>query len=121
MKTKPTPGPWQSTHIATVHSGKLCVAVCNANRGEIEAGEALANASLIAAAPELLEACKNMLEYIEAQVAHDGKSLTSDELKREIARVRKEVSRIATGRWAGEMFEANLDAARAAIAKATGS
>lgn len=68
MKTesKHTPGPWRVTHqtltdqswdiISEAVSGGICVATCGCC--ESEDSHIAANAKLIAAAPELLEACK---------------------------------------------------------------
>lgn len=70
------------------------------------------------AAPELLEALKNCLAYIEQSEAHRGKSLNSTEIERETKRIRETVSAVETGPYGGPVARADLDKAWAAIAKA---
>ena len=64
METKHTPGPWSvgdSIDGATVHNeSELMVAFCR--NLAFDLGECAANARLIAAAPELLEACQLALD-----------------------------------------------------------
>ncbi len=63
--TSYTPGPWkqgwQLTHI-TKNGQTLAQVIYQGHHPAMEA-EALANTTLIAAAPELLEACKKAKEY----------------------------------------------------------
>lgn len=67
MKTKHTPGPWVTTPEPNrkewgVDAGPWGIATCADAPGE---GSAEANARLIAAAPELLEAAHDAIECIE--------------------------------------------------------
>lgn len=72
MKTQHTPGPWR------IH-GVTKTTILNEEGKEIYDGanyqnnfeEAKANAKLIAAAPELLEALKNLVEYLGEDWQHD--------------------------------------------------
>ena len=100
MSTQHTPGPWILTTEPTEVEGvnvhfsidsHTHISICGGQSQEhmkdaIYEDECRANARLIAAAPELLEALKELVEYMAA---------------------------------AG--FDVSLDAARAAIAKATGA
>jgi hypothetical protein len=105
MNTAHTPGPWQVcwplnnldiTEIRTVknertgHIATAGVSFCK--------DETLANARLIAAAPELLEALRECEHFISR--AHGGEGMTEDE------------------RWA--LLSDARDDARAAIAAVTG-
>lgn len=67
-RTKWTPGPWETEGLL-IRGGqskcgqyKLYTAGCNYSSDYRTSGEAEANAKLIAAAPELAEACQAMLE-----------------------------------------------------------
>lgn len=74
MNAKHTPGPWGVTHqtltdqswdvVSEAISGGICVATCGCC--ESESSHIAANAHLIAAAPELLQACKAVLAWIES-------------------------------------------------------
>lgn len=78
-----TPGPWEN-HGRTVYAGKsivsLAVAEYDAERGPQynladhlkSDDEGLANARLIAAAPELLEACEAVLKWAATPGNHGG-------------------------------------------------
>lgn len=73
MNTKHTPGPWQYDGMwSLIMAGKYEIAAIHAARFAEETSrrkrldEVQANARLIAAAPELLEACKRALSAIEA-------------------------------------------------------
>src|SRR3990167_7565144 len=77
--SKHTPGPWQAgrADMATVEYGvdskwiyadKKYIALASGNDVDTW-DEVMANAHLIAAAPELLEACKKALSYITVQSA----------------------------------------------------
>ncbi len=96
---KHTPGPWHSTgrYVGSGHA-KMNICECSDNSGcWSNAPEAVANARLIAAAPELLEACMAMLEWDDREKDH------------------------AVDFYAGmDLCRAAFDKARAAIAKATG-
>lgn len=64
---KHTPGPWHSTgrYVGSGHA-KMNICECSDNSGcWSNAPEAVANARLIAAAPELLEALLAMTELVE--------------------------------------------------------
>jgi hypothetical protein len=63
MSTKHTPGPW------TIHTDGLGITFIAAPEGSVAelhgAPEKVANARLIAAAPELLSVAKTLLLYVE--------------------------------------------------------
>lgn len=93
MTTKHTPGPWAVRYDYVVQApsfddGRL-VPVAQPYGVNSDGTDLFANARLISAAPELLDAAKNFVEWFKC------------------------------GRI-GDRPEAELDAARAAIAKATG-
>lgn len=67
---------------------------------------------------DLLEACQQMLRYIERKEAHQG-CMDADQLEAAEKRVRETVSSVSTGRWIGDQIHCDLRAARAAITKAT--
>lgn len=95
---KPTPGPWKvsqnvSRHVVGPTGGVIASAELSCKQEISEA-----NARLIAAAPELLEAAKLVLEWYEAEDNHSG----TDFYQRM------------------QMCRDSEDAIRAAIAKATG-
>lgn len=99
MTAKHTPVPWtvRSTCIYTADEHKDWVASCG--NGQVARQQInKANARLIAAAPELLEAAKLVLEWYEAEDDHSG----TDFYQRM------------------QMCRDSEDAIRAAIAKATG-
>lgn len=100
MKTKHTPGPWETgtqtkgstTLVSRIETGFAVAEMRNVHFRE----EAEANARLIAAAPELLEALQTFLtEYVQLVESGDAGFWNADE-------------------------EEKVIAARAAIAKATG-
>ena len=101
---KPTPGPWEAKPTGpwdgwdgwSVEDATGAV-VCDAHGSQLD-GRREANARLIAAAPELLEAAKLVLEWYEAEDNHSG----TDFYQRM------------------QMCRDSEDAIRAAIAKATG-
>ena len=64
MSVKYTPGPWRhnETWGLIMAGNDVEVAACHAGRG----GDAKANAALIAAAPDLLEALKSMTEAFKS-------------------------------------------------------
>ncbi len=78
MSTQHTPGPWHFTHETDAHRarGKFLVVfpvgdpvvVCDVNRHRGPASEA--NARLIAAAPELLEALNDMLDEFRCDTSY---------------------------------------------------
>ena len=106
MKTQHTPGPWYvyslsngSVHVGTAHfwaGTHNVIADVMPLRMEKEA-----NARLIAAAPELLEACKSMLDWMEFTIPRLGTTPTGS---------------IERKNWGGPISKA-----RDAIAKAEGT
>lgn len=72
MKTQHTPGPWYEYDMGW--SGQTAIAVKHANSNFliVPAMNKGANARLIAAAPELLEAAQIALSEIEMKNAHFG-------------------------------------------------
>lgn len=81
-----TPGPWHCSHETSLHGTKLIYGADGyliADAGRIHhrtETEMEANARLIAAAPELLEACKSFLSIIHAACEMDEKILRLSEL-----------------------------------------
>lgn len=66
LKEKHTQGPWEvmiSGKHVFVNSDDECVCITH-NNDSLPPEKAIANARLIAAAPELLEACKDMVELL---------------------------------------------------------
>ena len=74
-----TPGPWKrsdsSACIVDSESGEICQVDLY---HEFERDVREANARLIAAAPELLEACKQLVAFIE-EIPEDDVPVTNDE------------------------------------------
>jgi len=89
-----TPGPWQVSNDNVVHNGEARVAKVLRHRGWESDDEA--NARLIAAAPEMLEALHGILSQENAAVIGNG------------------------GPWNDPVTRAAFNAVRAAIAKAEG-
>lgn len=81
MKTKHTPGPWEIIHteknpgkVDQIHVGKPDYTVCRV----MAYGEnAMANARLIAAAPDLLKALKDLVERCDGEegIQADGSNM----------------------------------------------
>ena len=69
--TQHTPGPWKAIAAAVYAGRPLSTVVVSGDHGRLSADEAEANARLIAAAPELLEACKQMLAALD-QLHREG-------------------------------------------------
>lgn len=119
---KHTTGPWKVEKELTAKSWQWLIAMDAGERGRgigiaetlptIGGGAELANAVLIAAAPELLEACKNLLTLTQilANDEYDDEALVEFEVFSEIT---KSTRRLA--------LSDELAKARAAIAKATGA
>ena len=103
MTAKQTPGQWayHNTPTPFIHVAAGGLPICEIYTSTAHGqsmGEQFANARLIAAAPELLEAAKLVLEWYEAEDNHSG----TDFYQRM------------------QMCRDSEDAIRAAIAKATG-
>lgn len=122
-----TPGPWKTDEYAIpersgsalyIRSDERHWAICSAHETngcisqwrDISKAEALANAHLIAAAPELVEVAKTLpTHWLKGGVASDPRA---DHLRIEI--------RIVGTTYEAEMTVGDLRAAALAIAKATG-
>lgn len=67
MNTKHTPGPWKlAGHSIVTDDDAYCIAVIEDDGGcEVDPDEQEANARLIASAPALLDALKNLLFAVE--------------------------------------------------------
>lgn len=67
MNTKHTPAPWTVNPKAktNIRHGNLTIANCSSTHDGSRAEEEIANAKLIAAAPELLEALEELMKVYE--------------------------------------------------------
>lgn len=120
-EAKHTTGPWKVEKELTARSWQWLIAMDAGERGRgigiaetlptIGGGAELANAVLIAAAPELLEVCKNLLTLTQliANEAYDDEAMVKFEVFNETTK---------HTRWL--VLADELAKARAAIAKATG-
>ena len=105
--TKHTPGPWRVIEHST---GMLCVvgdndkSLCSVGYNRTEGRDDIANARLIAAAPEMLAALQFAEPYIDEWIDMFD---PSDEADQDVRKARDECRR-------------GLEQLRAAIAKATG-
>ncbi len=68
--TKHTPGPWKIDEnnelpLAVIQDHEEGQGICELETVSFDTDETQANARLIAAAPELLEACKNLVAFLE--------------------------------------------------------
>lgn len=63
-EAKHTPGPWQADG-PFVRDGTCSVADARPTHADVTGDEVLANARLIAAAPELLAACKALMDGLD--------------------------------------------------------
>jgi hypothetical protein len=84
METKHTPGPWKIHHnighkneLGIIADNAPCIIAIMGNQKEWPK-EAEANANLIAAAPELLEACKFFIELYDESQSNSDKSYAAD-------------------------------------------
>ena len=72
MEKKHTPGPWEVRKTASgnpfIYAGQLNVAGVAMVRAGVDSATAEANARLIAAAPELLEALIQAVAWIEGEI-----------------------------------------------------
>lgn len=104
MNTKHTPGPWRKAGYSIVKgSGHRHVIADTYMQSNIKITEA--NARLIAAAPELLSACKDVMAMIR-----DGQLV-------------RDIAKDASPTWAMEMacFVQRLNTVQLAVTKAQGS
>lgn len=89
MGKKYTPGPWSvgsgSAFQASIYAGRLNIGFACEEYGRIDSSTAAANARLIAAAPELLEA-------LEAMLDEDDGGMAANKARTAIAKARGEVS-----------------------------
>lgn len=74
MSAQHTPGPWQvergpvSRNLCVMSATTwICGQLQSDNETSIDTAEVIANARLIAAAPDMLAACKSALEFYDAQ------------------------------------------------------
>ena len=107
MKTQHTPGPWKLSNVPTIENGMTSYhvfapvssgyVIARTGQSSVEGtlAEAQENARLLAAAPDLLEALQNARNVLAGLATGDLKEITPD--------------------------SPALRAARAAIAKATGT
>ena len=121
MKASHTPGPWyQDKYGSLLHGNEehvLFRGVAVACSGSM-VSEAEANTKLIAAAPDLLEALKQALRYIEVKTAYQG-AMTADQVE-EAIKDKYFPSSIGIGaNSCNTLATFSFDKARAAIAKAT--
>ncbi len=81
MKTEFTPGPWSTdgsyvlplSDFAKAQPGTLYVALCGISSSYRPKAETEANARLVAAAPDLLDACKALIPYLQHHdYTHEG-------------------------------------------------
>ena len=98
---KHTPGPWDTRgfdFIGTAESAYQTIAYCSDHRNKAprHPDETLANARLIAAAPDLLEACRAARAIISEPGDYDGLAWDEAEHLLQIAIAK------ATGKEAGE-------------------
>jgi hypothetical protein len=68
-KTEHTPGPWEGLVIDDADSRQIII---TAQAHQFDLDEARANARLIAAAPNLLAACRDLDNLLEADCASGG-------------------------------------------------
>lgn len=123
MDAKHTPGPWRISKInpRIVESENPGLDTRPVSRTFRMQPEAEANARLIAAAPELLALLAQALNFIEHREANLGKLTTDEEWDANVVEYRKRgISGVGIGRSYTDKAFVNLDAIRAAIAKATG-
>lgn len=83
---KHTPGPWVKVGRLEVRAYGL---VATVNEHNTINGEPEANASLIASAPELLEACKSALSVIESAVGSD--LIPASYVKKEVSELKRAI------------------------------
>lgn len=86
MEAKHTPGPWRTggANRLMVYANGWAVADAKIFHPHTDADQAEANAALIAAAPDLLAACKAALDLLTTLGKHDA--TTGDALEAAIAR-----------------------------------
>lgn len=91
MTAKHTPGPWHTgaEDIAPcIVYGTNGFAICNAviHHGKHSESESIANARLIAAAPELLEACHKARALLAGSIPEEDQRIVEDSLRAAIAK-----------------------------------
>ena len=94
--TKHTRGPWEINSVTTVYAqnGMIQVALCKTNISSPEGDtleKARANAHLIAAAPELLEALEELLKSEESPHSETVRYLAREEARAAIDKVKGRV------------------------------
>lgn len=94
MTTKHTPGPWASVG-TTVQAESIRGADCQ--DAELSQEQHRANARLIAAAPELLEALENVLNRIAE--LEDAKGFRHDKHDEKLTNARKSYEAADTAAW----------------------
>jgi len=67
IEAKHTPGPWTAKG-QYVFAGPDCIGICDTDNASVERCEA--NARLMAAAPDLLEALRTCIAMIDASMEH---------------------------------------------------
>ena len=85
--TQYTPGPWKAIAAAVYAGQPLDTVVVSGDHGRLSADEAEANARLIAAAPELLEAARRGVAALAANGAPNCEA--AKELRAAIAKAAK--------------------------------
>lgn len=90
-QSKHTPGPWEYREIAPYDDGLGYVSadgndIIHAGVSDLPAGENRANAHLIAAAPELLEAVHNLMDILRDYDAIDNLDVRIREARAAIAK-----------------------------------
>ncbi len=93
-KTTHTPGPWKVLHhTAPQHDGDRAVyapgnkLICEMNGGPNDDSETLANARLIASAPELLEIAHAYRNLLKSMSHSDGEVATFNHIESVLAKV----------------------------------
>ena len=77
QETKHTPGPWEAVKM-TISGHEFWKAICSEGRFPEKGPQAEANARLIAAAPDLLEALTDAVAIIEKYVPQDALGVNSE-------------------------------------------
>ena len=92
METKHTPGNWHTTGLEVRdYKGMIVAQVYDHNQNNVNREECLANAKLIASAPELLESLKTILSNFKSCISHGNGELDSD--KEEIEKAERAIKK----------------------------